>query len=291
MKVSIAIAAALLVALLAGCQTTPEPPKPAPQPVAPVPEPEPVKAAPTVPDGPPPGSPAARTQAQQLLRQAADSLNAGNEDKGRTEVAEALRLDPDSKLAQCLNRGIKADPEQVLGRQSTSYTVRPGETLGRIAQRALGDPCEFYLLARYNNIRVPQQLAGGQVIRIPGRVALAAPDAPAAKPQPDLPAGRAQPVPTIAKPPTEPSAPPSAEPAERAEPVAAPKPAPPAPAPNTRAEIERHQRAALAAFRRQDLDTAIREWDQVIALDPGNELARARRQEAIELDRRIKQIK
>jgi len=29
----------------------------------------------------------------------------------------------------------------------------------------------------------------------------------------------------------------------------------------------------------------------VLALDPGNELAKARRQEALELDRRIKQIK
>jgi hypothetical protein len=52
-----------------------------------------------------------------------------------------------------------------------------------------------------------------------------------------------------------------------------------------------HARAAQAAFRRQDLATAIKEWDQVIALDPGNELARAKRQEAVELDRRAKQLK
>lgn len=51
--------------------------------------------------------------------------------------------------------------------------------------------------------------------------------------------------------------------------------------------IDRHHREAQTAFRRQDLATAIREWDQVLVLDPGNELARARRQEAIELDRRI----
>jgi hypothetical protein len=52
-----------------------------------------------------------------------------------------------------------------------------------------------------------------------------------------------------------------------------------------------HARAAQAAFRRQDLATAIREWDQVLALDPGNEFARVKRQEAVELDRRAKQLK
>jgi cytochrome c-type biogenesis protein CcmH/NrfG len=59
----------------------------------------------------------------------------------------------------------------------------------------------------------------------------------------------------------------------------------------TKSAIETHTRAAQAAFRRQDLATAIREWDQVIALDPANDLARAKRQEAIELDRRAKQLK
>ena len=58
-----------------------------------------------------------------------------------------------------------------------------------------------------------------------------------------------------------------------------------------RAQIDRHQRNAQAAFRRQDLATAISEWDKVLALDPNNDLARARRQEAIELDRRLKQLK
>ena len=50
-------------------------------------------------------------------------------------------------------------------------------------------------------------------------------------------------------------------------------------------------RAAQAAFRRQDLATAIKEWGRVLELDPNNELARARRQEAIDLERRLKQMK
>jgi len=277
MKRRIALVALSAIALLfvSGCQTAPKPGKPAPEVVTAPPEPQPVK--PVVPEGPAPGSPAARTQSQQQLRLAAESLNEGNEDKARGEIAEALRLDPESKLGQCLNRGLTVDPEQALGKQYTKYTVRPSETLGRISQRALGESCEFYLLARYNGIRVPKQLAGGQVIRIPGRVPLAPPDA-AAKP--------------------------STESAPAATTEAVPPPPPPAvPAPSDaaakaalsqqelRAQIDRHHRDAQAAFRRQDLATAIREWDMVLALDPTNDLARARRQEAIELERRIKQVK
>jgi LysM repeat protein len=213
---------------------------------------------------------AAKEQAHKLLRQALESLNDGNEQKARAELDELRLLEPDNKQAACLMRGITADPVSTLGRDSTPYTVRPGDLLGRIAQRALGDVCEFYILARYNQIKVPKALQAGQVIRIPGKVALA-PEAPAA-----------------AKPVSEPPPPPPA----------ASKPAAPDPAAvkaaeekKRRALIERHQRNAQAAFRRQDLDTAIKEWDRVLELDPGNELAQARKQEALELARRLKKIK
>jgi hypothetical protein len=152
--------------------------------------------------------------------------------------------------------------------------VQGGETLGRIAQRALGDTCEFYLLARYNQIRVPKQVAAGQVLRIPGKVALASPDSSAARKPADTPA-------------TDTRTPPSASSPAVIE--ASSKPA--SPAAPSRTDIERHHRAAQAAFRRQDLATAIQEWGKVLELDPNNELARARRQEAIDLERRLKQMK
>ena len=265
------------IALLAGCAAAPEkakppeeaPPEPAPEQV----EPEAIEPQPpTPPPAPTLTGPAAREQASRLLRQAYESLNDGNEQKARTELEEARRLESDNKQVACLMRGITADPVATLGRESTPYTVRPGELLGRIAQRALGDVCEFYLLARYNQIRVPKALAAGQVIRIPGKTALA-PDAPAARP-----------------------AAPEPPPVEAPPPVA--KPAAPDPAVTKAAEekkrralIDRHHRNAQAAFRRQDLATAIREWDRVLEIDPGNELAQARRQEALDLARRLKQIK
>ena len=286
MKVRNALAFGVVLAV-AGCASAP-PPAPAPAPVveappAPVPEPTP----------PPPvlTGAEAKARAQALIRQSYESLNEGDESRARADLQEAIKLDPDSKVAACLMRGINADPVATLGREATSYTVRPGETMGRIAQRALGDLCEFYLLARYNQIKVPKQLAAGQVLRIPGKTALAPPDAgaPRAAPEPAAP---------VATPPAAPPVPPAPAVAEPAPaPVPAPVPAPAAakPAattpPKNQALIEAYHRSAQAAFRRQDLTTAIAEWDKVLALDPNNELARARRQEALDLDRRIRQMK
>ena len=274
-------AIALGIAILAGCAAPqPEaPPQPQPQPpkeVLPPPKPEPPQ-----PVRPAVGSPEARAQAQQLLRQAFESLNDGDDQKARTELDELRELEPDNKQAACLMKGITADPATALGKQAHPYTVRPGESLGSIARRSLGDVCEFWLLARYNNIKVPKQLGAGQTIRIPGKAALAPPDAAPAKPA-------ATPAP-VATPPPEPVKPPAPETAVIKEPA---KPAGPSKEEIAKREaIQRHHRNAQAAFRRQDLATAIREWDRVLELDPANELAQARRQEALDMSRRLKELK
>lgn len=260
----------LAAALLWGCATPQEsvkaPPavQPGPEAEAPAePVAEPVRKEPARPllTGP-----AAKAEAQKILRQAFELLNNGEEDKAKTELDYAHQIDADNKQVTCLLRGINADPLTTLGRDSTSYTVRPGDSLGRIAQRALGDVCEFYILARYNQIRVPRQLAAGQVIRIPGKVALA-PEA-ASTPAP------------AATPAAEPAAVPKPEVADEGAREAA-----------KRALVDKHHRTAQAAFRRQDLKTAIREWGRVLEIDPDNDLAKARRQEAMDLQRRIDKLK
>ena len=272
-------AIALGIAILAGC-AAPQPEAP-PLPPPPKEAPAPPKPEPAPPVRPAPGSPEAKAQAHQLLRQAFESLNEGDDQKARTELDELRELEPDNKQAACLMKGITADPASALGRQANPYTVRPGESLGSIARRALGDVCEFWLLARYNNIKVPKQLGAGQSIRIPGKVALAPPDAAPAKPA-------AAPAP-VAPPPAEPVKPPAPETAVIKEPA---KPAGPSREEIAKQEqIQRHHRNAQAAFRRQDLATAIREWDRVLELDPSNELAQARRQEARDMSRRLKELK
>lgn len=236
------------------------------------PPPEPPK-----PETPALTGPAARAEAQRLVRHAFELLDQGEEAQAKTDVEQALALEPDNRVAACLLKGITADPQQSLGAPSTPYTVRPGETLARIAQRALGDTCEFYILARYNQIRVPRQLPAGQVIRIPGTRVLAGPE----------PAAPAKPAAPVAKP----AAPAPAEQSAAINPAPATPPKPPGPDPQIRAQVERHHRAAFAAFRRQDLATAIREWDRVLEIDPANDLARARRQEALELNRKLREMK
>jgi len=278
MKRKIAIVLTLLAwfAFLAGC-ATPEvkPPEPVAKPEPePPPAPEPVEPEPVVPQAPARPQltgPAARAEVQKILRQSFDWLDAGEDDKARVELEYARQLEPDNKQVACLLRGVTADPLTALGKESTAYTVHPGESLGIIARRAMGDVCEFYILARYNQIKVPKQLAAGQTIRIPGRVVLAPDAAPA-------------PVP-----------PPVVKPEPKPEPVVEPKLAP-APSPEAeekarRAALDRHHRNAQAAYRRQDLTTAIREWDAVLAIDPNNGLALARKQEALDLQRRLENLK
>ncbi|HTD90041.1 MAG TPA: LysM domain-containing protein, partial [Burkholderiales bacterium] len=266
-----------LLALVAGCATAPEPAK-APEsaakseaetPSEPGASSNPAKA----PSRPLVSGPAAKAEVQKILRQAFDWLDAGDEEKARVELEYANQLDPDNKQVSCLLRGVTADPVTVLGKESTAYTVRAGETLGLIARRAMGDVCEFYILARYNQIKVPKLLSSGQTIRIPGRVVLGAPEAaPAAsKPAAAVPKPDTAPVVEAAKP--KPTPPP--EPDDRAK----------------RAEIDRHHRNAQAAYRRQDLATAIREWDALLALDPNNNLARVRKQEALELQAKLDGLK
>ena len=264
--------ALIMLAFLAGCATPPEgkgteSAKPeadaAPEPVAP----EPVSA----PKRPQLTGQAARAEVQKILRQSFDWLDAGEEEKARVELEYARQLEPDNKQVACLYRGVTADPATALGHESTPYTVRPGESLGTIARRAMGDVCEFYILARYNQIKVPKQIASGQTIRIPGKVPLAAPTA--VDPAPAAP--KPEPAPVVVEPvkPKLPAISPEAE--EK----------------NRRAAIDRYHRNAQAAYRRQDLNTAIREWDAVLAIDPNNGLALARKQEALDLQRRLENLK
>ncbi|WP_189687137.1 LysM peptidoglycan-binding domain-containing protein, partial [Pseudorhodoferax aquiterrae] len=165
-KPSLVLMAVLV--LLTGCAA---PPKPAPESApsrmpAPAPPPAPEPPPPRAPQRP--ATPAEAAQAQKMARAVIDLLEAGKEDEARAELERALALDFNNKLALNLMRQITMDPAE-LGRESFNYTVRPSDTLSRIAQRFLNDLYAFYILARYNGIAVPKQISSGQVLRIPGK--------------------------------------------------------------------------------------------------------------------------
>ena len=292
----------LFVGALAACEAPPRAPRADP---APAPAPEPV-SAPAAPEPPtvvagPPASPEARQQAQKIAVAAADHLQSGNEDAARAELKRALALDALNKLALSLIRQMTVDPIATLGRDSFAYTVRTGDTLAVLAQRQLGDAYLFYLLARYNDIKIPKQLSSGQVIRLPGKVsAMREPSAPpvtgaapAASPKPTSPvASPPPPAPPPAAPPPPP--PPPGEQAMRDGAAAeratdlprallAYRKADSLGQAGAAAKVEqvrtllvsRYTQAARNAFVKQDLDGAIANWQRVLDLDPNNGTARS----------------
>jgi murein DD-endopeptidase MepM/ murein hydrolase activator NlpD len=197
-------------------------------------------------------------------------LESGQEQQALADLRRVLQSEPAQKLALHLQAQITEDPTALFGRESFAYTVQPGETLSRIAQRFLNDVHAFYGLARYNNIRVPRSLAGGQVLRIPGKAPPPA-AAGAGSPGPAAAAGPAAPEPGAAE-----------AAARRAEQAMAQKKA---------EEVARHTRAARAAFAKQDLDGALKAWNAVLALEPDNKTALLEKQRVAGLKERLQQVK
>jgi tetratricopeptide (TPR) repeat protein len=262
----------LLSALVAGagwmaaCTTAPPAPAPVPAPTpvaAPAPEPAPAPAPPPVPTVDPsaPVSAASAQQAQRLANAAAEQLELGNEEPALAELQRALQADPGNKLAQSLLKQIQTDPQVLLGREYFNYRVEPGESLSRIAGRFLKDIHLFYALARFNDIKVPRQLQGGQTIKVPGK----------------------QPPP--APPPSPPAAPTPPQPASA--PASSPAPAPVAPAkPEAKAVpvevlVAQDYRRGLSLMAQQRPGEAIPFFDRVLDRDPGHANARLKRAQAV----------
>lgn len=197
-------------------------------------------------------------------------LESGQDQQALSDIRRVLQTDASNKLALHLQAQITEDPVVLFGRESFAYTVQPGETLSRIAQRFLNDVHAFYGLARYNNIRVPRSLAGGQTLRIPGKAPAAVGTAPLAA------GSSASPV----APAPEPGAGEAA--VRRADQTIAQRKA---------EEVARYARAARAAFAKQDLDGALKAWDAVLGLEPDNKTALLEKQRVVGLKERLQKVK
>ncbi len=256
-----------------------------------------------------PFTPATQQQAQRIALAAAGMLESGQEEQARAELQRALATDPHNKLAQNLMRQITVDPVATLGRESFAYTVRPNETLSIIAGRFLGDIYSFYLLARYNNITVPRLVAGGQTLRIPGKAPPPTPAREAVRAEPNAVPTAIPPVPNV---PAAPPPPPEPTPGERAlraaeaaerggdlerahaeyrRAASLDQPGAEGKAEHVRKQlVQRYALSARTAFARQDLDGAIRAWDRVLSVDPGNDTAKLERQRALALKEKVKKL-
>jgi hypothetical protein len=120
---------------------------------------------------------------------------------------------------------------------------------------------------------------------VPGKAPAAASAPPAAAPAPapaPTPAPAATPAPAVTPAPAAASA---------AAPAPTPAPPPPAAPPQDKAKlIAEYTRAARACAAKQDLCCAIRNWDKVLELDPGNRTAQLERQKAQELLERLRRM-
>ena len=161
---------------LGACVTNPlkEASEPKPEPVA---ETAAAEAPAPVPVAPPKiATPEEQQQAQRAALKVADILAQGSVEEAHVQIERALAIDPNNALAQSFLKQLTVDPVEALGAESFSYTVKPGETLSKIAGRFMGDIFQFYILARYNGIEIPRLVPAGQKIRVPGeRPRMAAP--------------------------------------------------------------------------------------------------------------------
>lgn len=204
------------------------------------------------PMAPAPGAPAeqdANRQGRDRIRDVLAALNRGDAARARRELTAILRRQPGNGVARQLLEQIDRDPRELLGSENYSYTLRDGETLSTVAQRALGNPMMFYALARYNNIAVPSSAGPGQTILVPGRRPAPPPPPP---PRPEPRPGPARPAPTT--------------------PAPAPRPALPAANPALAARLRGQ---GLAAMNAGAIDRAVALLRRALSLDPGNALIRS----------------
>ena len=267
-RLAVSLTAIASAVWLAACSTPKEVEAPVapppPQPAASAPEaarPAETLAPPAAPEPPGPVSPATAQQAQRLALAAAELLELGKEEEAVAELQRALQADPANRLAQSLLKQVQTDPQVLLGREYFTYRVESGESLSRIAGRFLKDVHLFYALARYNDIKIPRQLHGGQAIKVPGK-----------QPPP------AVPVPAPAPPPPSaaPTAPPTSTPA--AAPTARPADAK-APAPEV--VVAQEYRRGLSLLAQQKPAEAVTAFDKVLERDPNHANAKLKRAQAV----------
>jgi hypothetical protein len=214
---------------------------------------------PTTPSAKPAHAPAkAAPKVEGKTGKAVQALWNGDAAKAEKLLRKVLKDAPSDPLAHSLLHQITDDPRKLLGTDNYPYRVKPGETLWGLSQRVLGDPMMFYALARYNDIAVPQTLAAGSTIRIPGKLRSETP------PPPPKPVEKPSPPPSVSPPPPPP-----------------PPAAPPAP-PHDPARAKRLRTAGLAAMNRGAIDRAVQLLHQAQIADPDDalisrDLERARR--------------
>lgn len=211
---------------------------------------------------PPPAAPVAFDQAA-AVDAAVAALDRGDVAGARAKIDALLAHDPNDAAARVLKDSLDEDAKALLGPKSFAYKVKAGETMLDLSGRFLGNRLKFYQLARYNDVAVPNALAEGTVLRIPGTP----PKAASEKAGPRRPGGRGRPGTSAPA-----GAAPAAPVAGRTDPAA-----------SRAARV-----AGLAALNQGHVDRAVGQLRRAVALDPANPLARRDLDRAERISRTVK---
>lgn len=207
--------------------------------------------------------PAPSISLKQIVRQ----IENGEHDLARAELKTFLEKDPKNQAARNLLEQLTIDPAKTLGPAVSTYTVKPGDTLGGLAARFLGDPMNFIILGRYNDIKRGRDLQAGQTIQIPSLKRLEAlPNGPRL-PKADESVAAIPSVKSDTTQAAESPTPADGQAAPTAESKTATKPI--SPAEKTKALAA--QQAGLAAMRKNQLEEAEEDFSRALAIDPSLE--------------------
>ncbi|MCW9000346.1 MAG: LysM peptidoglycan-binding domain-containing protein, partial [Kangiellaceae bacterium] len=106
-------------------------------------------------------------QDRQVIR-AVRFLETGKQQDAKQLLKEVLLFNPKHDKAILLNRQLSEPSEAFFGTdKSLSYSIKPGDSLGKIAHKWLGESLYFVGLAKLNNITNPSRLEPGKKIKIP----------------------------------------------------------------------------------------------------------------------------
>ena len=259
------LSALVVAALAAGCATVPAPKASA----------EPVEGA---------ASEERDARDESLPRDAgsvASLIGDGRYDEARALLEARLARTPEDRRARSLLHQLTVDAQAVLGPPVSEHIVVAGDSLSALADRYLGDPQLYVLLARYNGIKRPRALTVGQRIALPRQSEAAKGNDPSsrewqqrgieAEARNDV-AGREQ---ALAAYEHALSIRPDLEPAKTRR------------AALRTALVEDYHRAGVVHFRNQRIDEALALWDRALAIDPDFEPALGYRTRALEIKRRL----
>ncbi|QOC21153.1 LysM peptidoglycan-binding domain-containing protein [Wenzhouxiangella sp. AB-CW3] len=220
--------------------------------------------------------PATAEEPEQLdqLDQALVLLQDGDPEMAEELLTELLSERGDHGLARLLLRQIREAPESLLGETHREILVEPGDTLSELAARHAGNGMLFYSLARLNSIERPRLLQPGQLLKVPADTE-SAEDVPIEAALIDH----------------ESEVTPEIVPEAHDEPEAVPEAAVSESLSEARAnEVEHYHDRALRAWREQDVEAAVADWERVLELDPGFRPAEVYLERAREVLRRLEAL-